>query len=571
MELSIIHGLLVILFLTLTIAILFRRLALPVILGYILVGMIVGPYNFNWVDTSIIQSFSEFGIVFLMFHIGLKFSLRRLWTLRIPVFVLGGLQVILTTAITTCAGLFTTMNFEQCFIIGAISAMSSTAIVMKQLADQGEANFAHSNNALGVLLFQDLAVIPMLIFIASLARPNQPNLPLVLSIELLKGTGALVFILLFGYYILRPLLRLIIAARSSELITLAVLLIALASAELTHLLGLSYSLGAFVAGIMLSETAFQHQVEIEIRPFKDVLLGVFFISIGMLVNVRTWHDTWMWISALLTALLVGKAFIIYLLSRLLKIDNFTSARTAIVLAQGSEFGFAILSLAMHHQLLPTSYTQVILSALFLSMALSPILIRYNDSIARFLLFRKRLQARQQASAQINQATHEQTVDVVICGYGRVGKQIAQILCDAKVNCLALDIHPSLKGNALQPNKRVIIADATHPSTIKAIDATTVKAVVICLDNQQAALKATQQIHAIHPQIPIIVRSRDSESIDSFLQQGATVVVPETSNTSFMLLHHVLTFSQLEIADLTEPLTTLKNVHDELAARFFELA
>lgn len=352
MHFDILEAILSVFFTALIVSVLFRRLKLSVILGYLIVGALVGPHAIGLVpDTIYIDKLAEFGIVFLMFTVGLEFSIPKLFALRYAVFVVGGLQVFLCVLITTIIGKCIGMSTSGALVIGSIVAMSSTALVIKQLNEQFELQTAHGHTAVGILLFQDLAVIPLVILISSLAERTHEPLVFTLLWALVKGVFAIGTIFVFGRWLLRPFLHFITKARAIELLTLTVLLITLTAAWITNILGLSYALGAFLAGIMLAETEFRHQIEIEIRPFRDILLALFFITIGMLANVKTWYHTWPWILLLVSALVIFKMLLIYALTRFSGSYNSTAARTGIVLAQGGEFGFALLNLALDNQIL----------------------------------------------------------------------------------------------------------------------------------------------------------------------------------------------------------------------------
>jgi CPA2 family monovalent cation:H+ antiporter-2 len=383
MGLNTLEIILCVLLFALVVTSLFRKLRLSIILGYLFAGALVGPNGLGLAyDSQYTKELAEFGIVFLMFTVGLEFSLPQLFALRQPVFIIGGLQVLFTIIITTLVGIFLGMTKLSALTVGSIVAMSSTAIVVKQLNDQSELHSAHGLKAVGILLFQDLAVIPIIILIAGLAKSGHHSLSLILSLALVKGILAMLVIFLMGRWLLKPLFRVISKTRTVELFTLTVLLVTLTSAWLTNLFGLSYALGAFLAGIMLAETEFRHQIEVEIRPFRDILLGLFFMTIGMLTDVHTWYQTWQWILLLVIALTLGKGLLITAVGRVLGKNPLIAMRTGIVLAQGGEFGFAILTLALNQTILPPDYGQVMLAALLISIAIAPVLIRFNDPIAR---------------------------------------------------------------------------------------------------------------------------------------------------------------------------------------------
>ena len=381
---TLVEGFLVILIIALTATVIVRRFDLPIILGYVLVGTLVGPNTLNWLsNTVVVREFAELGVTFLMFTIGLEFSLPKLLALRRPAFVLGGLQLLLSISITALIGRFLlNISVDAAIVIGAIIAMSSTAIVVKQLLQQQELHSKHGRNTIGILLFQDIAVIPILIFISSLGHGVQQSVWLMLLMAVLKGVLAIVIIFSAGRWLLKPLFKMISATKVIELFTLCVLFTAVGSAWLTNALGLSYALGAFLSGIMLAECEFKTQINTEIRPFRDLLLALFFISVGMLVDVKLWPGTWQWILLVVLGLMVGKGLLITLLCRFFGQTSATAVRTGVTLAQGSEFGFAILAIARSHHIFPVAWGQSILAALLISFLISPVLIRFSKELCK---------------------------------------------------------------------------------------------------------------------------------------------------------------------------------------------
>ncbi len=386
MDFSYLSDILILLATAVAVVSLCLRLHLPPILGYLTVGVVVGPHALAWIaDAMHTRAFAEFGLVFLLFTIGLEFSLTLLVRMKRAVLGLGGLQVLLSTLIIAAAAYYyLALSTQAALVLGGIVAMSSTALVIRQLAEQQELHSPHGRNAVGILLFQDLAVIPFLILVAGPAGTADAMPLLVVLAALAKGGLALLLILALGRWALRPLFRGIDRLGSTELFTLTVLLVALGAAGLTHQLGLSLALGAFLAGMMLGETEFRQQIEAVIRPFRDVLLGLFFITIGMLLDVQL-----LWMQAprillLLVILLLFKWLLITGLCRLVGGGSITALRTGLVLAHGGEFGFAILALAFNTRLFPADLGQVVLTALLLSMGLAPLLIRVNGRLAGIL-------------------------------------------------------------------------------------------------------------------------------------------------------------------------------------------
>jgi CPA2 family monovalent cation:H+ antiporter-2 len=527
-------------FMALLVTVVFRQLKLPVILGYLLVGALLGPHAFGIVpDTYYIKELAEFGIVLLMFTVGLEFSLPKLFALKFSVFAIGGLQVILSITLVALISMHFGVLPLPAIVIGSIAAMSSTAIVVKQLQDQFELYTPYGMNAIGILLFQDLAVIPFIILIPSLATGSDTPVVMTLIWALIKGLIAILLIFTVGRWLLRPLFHLISKTRAIELFTLAVLLVTLTSAWLTHTLGLSFALGAFLAGIMLAETEFRHQIEVEIRPFRDILLGLFFITIGMLTNISTWHQTWEWILLMLGAIVLGKIFLVTIISRLVGNDKIVSFRTGLIVAQGSEFGFALLTLALSENVLPPDYGQVILAALIISIIISPFLIYFNKHIATFLL--PSLKRKKDILKQETISKHAKKMQhhVIICGYGRVGQHIALILDKINYPYVGIDLDAQLVQNATLAGNNVIYGDPTHPAILKKAGIDHAEVLVISFNDLRSTIKILNMVRHTHPHTPTLVRCRDEIEIKQLRNLGATEIIAEIFEESLTLSHHLL--------------------------------
>lgn len=539
MQLGIVDSVLILLFIAVIITTIFRRLQIPAIVGYILVGIVVGPHAFAFISNSkIVADIAEFGIIFLMFTIGLEFSLPRLLLMKKLVFGYGGSQVLLSILITTLMGIAFKMTLPESVIIGFVVAMSSTAIVSKQLTEQLELNSAHGSAAIGILLLQDLAVIPIFILIPSLVNISGHALAINMSFALLKGIAAIIIILSLGRWVLRPLFYMIANTRSLELFTLSALLVTVGAAWITHQMGLSTALGAFLAGMMLGETEFRHQIESEIRPFRDVLLGFFFISIGMQFNTSIVIEAWPWMLLLLMTLIVFKTLLIFLLG--LGFENkVVAGRTSLILAHGGEFSFAILALALSYQLLPADYGQVILGAILLSMVLAPIFIRFNKQMIGLLFPGDVKSLASETTLAIKQAAKELKDHVILCGYGRVGQNIARLLEKADIPYIALDVDPTLIQQAKLGGEPVFYADASQYDLLKVAGIQQAQAIVITFLEQHISLKVIAQVRQYHHLLPIVARGKDETVVDSLYQQGATEVIPDALEASLMLGSHIL--------------------------------
>ncbi len=569
MELNILEIILCVLLFALMVTSIFRKLRLSIILGYLLAGALVGPNGLGFADsTESVKELAEFGIVFLMFTVGLEFSLPQLFSLRYSVFVIGGLQVLFTIFVTTAMGFVLGMTVLSALVVGSIVAMSSTAVVVKQLQDQAELHSLHGLNAVGILLFQDLAVIPIIILIAGLAHNHHHPLSTILFYALVKGVLAILLIFLIGRWLLRPLFRIISRTRTIELFTLTVLLVTLTSAWLTNLFGLSYALGAFLAGLMLAETEFRHQIEVEIRPFRDILLGLFFMSIGMLTNISTWYQTWPWILLLVIALVIGKMVLITVISLLSGNEWPVASRTGIVLAQGGEFGFAILTLALSHALLPPDYGQVILAALLISIAISPLLIRFNKQISTYFYGSGKSIQNEPCQKTLRLQTKELKEHIIICGYGRVGQHIARVLNKIKFPYVALDLDSELVRYASMAGENVMYGDPTHPGILNAVGLSKAKILVISFNDLRSTVKILGMLHRSYPDLPKLVRCTDEFELKQLKSCGAAHVIAEIFEASLAFSDYLLRLLDVSSDQISHLMEEARSKDYDLLQRVF---
>ncbi|KPV39297.1 hypothetical protein AN478_13145 [Thiohalorhabdus denitrificans] len=519
---------------------LLRRAHLPPVLGYLLAGVLAGPHGLGWIhESAALELLAEIGVVFLLFTIGLEFSLPQFLAMRRTVVGLGGAQVVLGTAAGTGIALLYGVSWEGAVVVGGALALSSTAIVVKQLADQLELQSRHGRTAVGILLFQDLAVVPFLVLIPILAGNGAESMWWPILLALLKGVLALAVMFALGRYALRPLFREVTRTHSAELFTLTVLMVALAAAWITHELGLSLALGAFLAGLMLGETEFRHQIEADIRPFRDVLLGLFFITIGARLDIFQLPDIWPQVVALVGFLVLGKGLLVAALTRVAGNEAGVAVRTGMVLAQGGEFGFALLALAMKHELFDPATSQVVLTAVVVSMALTPFLVRYNGVVAKGLLHRSYLQRRTERQREVAEATHQLQDHIILCGYGRVGQNLAKFLRDEAQEYVALDLDPIRIRDARDAGERVFYGDATHRDLLEAAGLGRARALVVTFDEVNAALRILGRVRAEYPDLPILVRTRDDTYMEELSEAGATEVLPESLEASLMLATELL--------------------------------
>ena len=545
-----------------------RFFKLPPMLGYLAVGVVIGPNALALAQNSSgIRYLAEFGVVFLMFVIGLEFSLPKLRAMRKDVFGLGLSQVGLTILLATLGSLaldwiapdWWRMEWQTALALGGVMAMSSTAIVIKMVAERLELESDHGKRVVGILLFQDLAVVPLLVLIPALGSPPE-ELASALALALLKALLLLGLLLTGGQKVLRWWLTLVAKRKSEELFMLNLLLITLGLAWLTEHAGLSLALGAFVAGMLISETEFKHQVETDIRPFHDVLLGLFFITVGMMLDWRLVLERWPLVLVLVTVPVLFKLVLITGLSRAMGSSLGTSMRVGLYLAQAGEFGFVLLTLAGQSGLVAPQQFNPILAAMVLSMLATPFIIMASNRIVMKLVgndwLMQSVQMTQIASKAISADKH-----VIICGYGRCGQNLARLLEKADIPYMALDLDPDRVRKAALAGDAVVFGDAARLQALIAAGLTRASAVVITYIDTTSALKVLANIREHAPSVPVVVRTLDDVNLTKFQTAGATEVVPEAIEASLMLASHALALVGVPMRKV------LRLVQDQRDARY----
>ena len=520
------------------VVVLCRILHLPVMLGYLVVGILIGPHALAWIPDAVeTQHLAEFGVVFLMFSIGLEFSLARLMAMKRTVFVLGGSQVLTTMLLVMAGAWLIGLDWRAGLALGGVLAMSSTAIVSKMLVERAELNLPYGQQMMGVLLFQDIAVVPLLIIIPALATSAE-DLPATLAFAAIKAAVVLLVLLVFGQRVMRSWFHVVARQKSSELFMLNVLLITLGLAFFTELAGLSLALGAFVAGMLISETEYRYQVEEDIKPFRDVLLGLFFVTIGMKLDLGAVAGDFGWILLALLALILFKVLIVALLARSFEGDWGVALRSAIGLAQAGEFGFVLLTLADGANLLNVPTMQITLAAMLLSMLTAPFLIQYGEAIARRFSSAE-WTSRAVQMHQIAIRSMGSTGHVIICGYGRSGSTLARFLEDENLSFIALDLDSQRVRAALADNKSVVYGDAAKREVLIAAGLLRARALVISYKDAHSALVILRHVKELRPDLPVVVRTNDDTYVEALKEAGAAEVVAEVTEGSVMLASQAL--------------------------------
>jgi len=544
-----------------------RLVRLPPILGYLLVGVAVGPHALAWVpDDASTRYLGEFGIVFLMFSIGLEFSLAQLRAMRRAVFGLGLAQVAITTLAGLAALQLLGFSWQAGLVLGGALAMSSTAIVSKMLAERMELATPHGRDIMGVLLFQDLAVVAFLIVIPSLARAGG-ELVAALVLAAAKAVIALTLILYVGQQPMRAWFHLVARQRSSELFMLNLLLVTLGLAALTELAGLSLALGAFLAGMLIAETEYRYQVEEDIKPFRDVLLGLFFVTVGMALDLELVVANAGWVLFLLVVPVAVKLALIVALERAFGSPLAVAFRTGFYLAQAGEFALVMLTLSVPYGLIAPGLVQAVLAAMILSMLAAPVVIQFAEPIVRKLTANDWL-ARAAQLTRIAATTMARQDHVIICGYGRSGQNLARLLEREDIPWIALDSDPQRVREAAADGASVVYGDASRREALGAAGLGKARAVAITFASTAVALRILHHVQQARPDLPVIVRTVDDSEMEKLYAAGATEVIPEVLEGSLMLATHSLLVLGLPLNRVLKQIRRIREERYSLFRGFF---
>jgi len=530
---SLLQSVLILLATAVLVVVVFRSLRLPPLLGYLIVGVAIGPHALAWIpDTVAVHQLAEIGVVFLMFSIGLEFSLPKLVTMRRVVFGLGTVQVVVTLLLVWAAAAALGVEWRAGLVLGGVLAMSSTAILAKLLAERLELNSSHGRRIIGILLAQDLAVVPLLILNPALAAGAE-TLAVNLGLAFAKAAAVLALLLFLGQRLMRGWFHLVARQKSAELFVLNVLLITLGLAYITEFAGLSLALGAFLAGALISETEYRYQVEVDIRPFRDVLLGLFFVTIGMMLDLQLVIGQAHWILLLLAALLVLKASVIIGLSLAFGADITVALRAGLALAACGEFGFVLLAQAHGLELVTGEIMQPVLAAMLLSMMATPFLVEHGEHVARGWARSDWMhRAMQLHNIAVQSMAAEQ--HVVICGYGRSGQNLARLLEQESIPFIALDVDPQRIREAAAAGESVVFGDAARREVLVAAGLLRAKALAITYSDTASALRILGHVRELRPELPVVVRTLDDSDIDRLKEAGAAEVVSEIMEGSLIL-------------------------------------
>lgn len=546
---------------------LFRRLKFPAILAYLVAGMLVGEHGLNLAHEHVdYDHFAELGIVFLLFTLGLEFSLPRLLAMRHLVVAVGSLQVGISLFIFIIASMFFGLSFEAAFVVGSILALSSTAIVIRQLSETGAMKRKSGQISVAILLFQDVAVVPLLIIIPMLAGEGGSSMALALFIAIFKGAVVVILLFVIGKWLLPRVFNIIASVRTDELFVLTTLLVTLLASALTQWFGLSMALGAFLAGMMLGESEYKHQLEADIRPYRDILLGLFFITVGMKLDVGLLMSSPLNLLALMLSFMLVKVMVIKVLATRAGESSKDAWASGLMLAQMGEFGFVIIALANKVEILPPSVSSMLLGAGVISMAITPYMIDKSRSWSIFLSQEKSPQTTDLEVLPDNENLKDH---VIICGFGRVGQTVSRFLKQEEIDFVAIDIDPLRTRKAREAGENILFGSSRQTELLNAAHLSQAKLVVIAFGEDKQSMEVIQKVRSLSPKVPILVRTRNDDQLDVLHDAGANEVVPEILEGSLMLVSQVLSLTGVPFSRIMRRVQEERKNHYNHLHGFFQ--
>jgi glutathione-regulated potassium-efflux system ancillary protein KefC len=535
----------------------FKRLGLSSVLGYLVAGVVIGPSALSLIgDVDSILHVAEFGVVLLLFVIGLEVQPQRLWTMRALVFGLGGAQVALSALFIGVAVYFTGLSPITSAVVGLALALSSTAFVLQTLAERNELATRHGRAAFAILLFQDVAAIPMLAIVPLLGVAEMSTeMPLWLAVA--RVVGVLLAVILGGHFLLRPILRAMAGTKIPELFTAGALLIVTGTALAMYSIGISMALGAFLAGMLLANSEYRHELEADIEPFKGLLLGLFFISVGMGLNLGLIVEQPVAVTAFVVGLLGAKSLAVYILGRLWGMGRTASKNLAVSIAQGGEFAFVIFGAAVTAGVMSTTQNELLILVVSLSIAISPFFTLTNDWLTKRFAPRK-------------EAVYEQMPDeenpVIIAGFGRFGQIFGRVLAARKIHFTALDISADQVDFIKRFGNKVYYGDASRLDLLRAAKADTAKLFVLAIDDVEASMRTAETVIKHFPHLKILARARNRKHAYRLMDLGITLIQRETMLSALELARDMLIGLGMPRAEAEHTMRTFRS-HDEL--RLFE--
>ncbi|GLX79854.1 potassium transporter [Thalassotalea insulae] len=546
---------------------LFRKLHLPAILAYLVAGMLVGEHGLALTHESVdYEHFAELGIVFLLFTLGLEFSLPKLMAMRHLVVAVGSLQVGISMLIFMSIALFLGQSFASAIVIGGILALSSTAIVIRQLSESGAMKRKSGQISVAVLLFQDVAVVPLLIIIPMFAEQSDTSMVLELLLALVKGVFVVGILLSVGKWVLPRIFNLVAQVRTDELFVLTTLLVTLVAAALTQWFGLSMALGAFLAGMMLGESQYKHQLEADIRPYRDILLGLFFVTVGMKLNLALLLSSPLLVLALLVSFMLIKILVLKFLVVRAGEQTKDAWASAIMLAQMGEFGFVLIALASQVNVLPLDIASLLLGAGVISMAITPFMVEHARQWGVWLS-----KEEQQNTDELSQLPSQNELNdhVIICGFGRIGQTVSRFLKQESIDFVAIDIDPLRTTKAREAGENVLFGSSRKTELLEAAKLSKAKLVVIAFGEDKQSIEVIQKVRSLAPDVPILVRTRNDDNLERLQLAGANQVVPESLEGSLMLVSQVLSLSGIPFSKIVKRVQKERKSHYSHLHGFFQ--
>jgi len=528
----IIKDIVIILLVSLPIIYLFKRLNIPSILGFLVAGMVIGPFGFQLIkDYQDISVMSEIGVILLMFTIGLEVSFARLMMMRKMLFYAGGLQIILTIFFTALILLLLKIPLSNAIFYGMLVSLSSTAIVLKIFQDRGELESPHGKISLVILIFQDVAIVPMLIFLPILGGKNSLTISKII-LQLTYALTAVAIIVVLAKVLMPKILYQLVRLRIREAFTVGTILLLLGTAYLTHEIGLSFAIGAFLAGLILSESDYSYQITAEILPFKDVFNSIFFVSIGLLLNIKFVYDYFSLLIALTFAIIFLKAAIIIPLVKILKYPLRVALLTGLSLAQVGEFSFVLSQSGTSFNLIPINFYNAFLASSIFTMMLTPFLIKF----APILGFK------------INEIIHDKDDSlnnkrlenhVIIAGFGLNGRNLARVLKETGIKYAIIEMNPETVKDEKEKGENIIFGDVTREEILSAAGVEKASVIVFAISDPLSTKRALNQAKNLNPNVHAIIRTRYAAETDALVAEGADEVIPEEFETSLQIFSKVL--------------------------------
>lgn len=536
----------------------FRRIKLPAILAYLCAGIIAGPHVMGWIpDPDEYHLIAELGIVLLLFSLGLEFSLPKMIAMRRLVFGLGAAQVLGSLLVFLTIGFLILGNWASALAVAGALALSSTAVVIKQLSESSQTATRRGQVSVAILLFQDIAVVPLLIVIPLLAGGGSDgSIAYSLLMAMVKGAAVIAVLMAVGKWILPFAFREIANQRTDELFVLATLLVALVAGGLTHAFGLSMALGAFLAGMMLGESKYKHQLEADIRPFRDILMGLFFTTVGMQLALNSFIQSLHWVMLIILGMALVKLLIIRYVAKALGERDRDAWGSAVSLFQMGEFGFVIVALASSYQLLSADVSSILIGVGVFSMAVTPLVIQKLQPLVSMLVRESEAEPNIEQKVDASASEHQ----VLICGFGRVGQTVSRFLDAEGIRHIAVDNDPMRVQEAVAGGAPVYFGDSAKRDILRAVGAARVPLIIISFSDDQRAIEVLREIRAMNEKAYVIVRSRDDLNLDKLNEAGASQVVPDTLEASLMLISHVLSHSGIPIRRILSRLEQERRNH-----------